>query len=242
MIQKTKDYDIFKFRDDNKERIKQAHVNRLKNSIISRNLLQMRPIIVNEDYEILDGQHRLLAAKSLGVDIYYQVEKNMQPNDIITMNVAKQWLLTDYLNFYCVNKYPEYIKLKEFVLKNELSLKTIMNLSVGRSDAAVDDFKSGKFEFKNELIEKEVDICKSTISYIRKANGYSPYLDSGRFWQSLIKMIRHPDFDLYRWENNFKRLTDKFLPKSSVKEYLKTLQYVYNYKHTDRVRFQEEEY
>ena len=38
----------------------------------------MRPIVVNKKMEVMDGQHRLMAAKQLGVEIYYQEEKNLE--------------------------------------------------------------------------------------------------------------------------------------------------------------------
>ena len=106
-INKTKNYEMFKFREDNRLKIDQSHVNKLINSIQSRNLLDMRPIIVNSDYEILDGQHRLLAAKNLGVEIYYEIEEKLEHKDIILMNVAKSWAVCDYMNYFVKNTAPK---------------------------------------------------------------------------------------------------------------------------------------
>ena len=86
MIQKTKDYEMFKFRDDNRP-LSQPHLKALIDSIKSKNLLEMRPIQVNAQFEVIDGQHRIAAAKALGVDIYYQVEESLNPEDIIRLNI-----------------------------------------------------------------------------------------------------------------------------------------------------------
>lgn len=42
-VKKTKDYDIFTLRSDNRERIDQAHVRRLIQSIKAKNLLELVP-------------------------------------------------------------------------------------------------------------------------------------------------------------------------------------------------------
>ncbi len=88
MIKKTKNYEMFTFREDNREKIDQSHVQRLVFSIEKRNLLELRPIIVNEKFEVIDGQHRLMAAKFLDVEIFYQQEKKLDAKDIITMNIT----------------------------------------------------------------------------------------------------------------------------------------------------------
>jgi len=89
MIRKTTNYEIFTFREDNREKIDKKHLARLVESIKSRNLLELRPIMVNEKLEIVDGQHRLLAAKQLGYEIYYQKEENLDCADIVRMNLSK---------------------------------------------------------------------------------------------------------------------------------------------------------
>ena len=239
MIQKTKDYSMFKLREDNKERIKQAHVDRIRKSIESRNLLDLRPIVINEKFEILDGQHRYLAAKSLGVELFYIVKKELEANDIIIMNIAKPWVLTDYLNFYCKNEKQEYLKLKEFISQNELNIKTALNITIGRAEQALDDFRSGNYTFTKEVLKEEIDTCKETIGLIRKNNGFSPYLDSARFWKALIKLIRHPDFNAERWFSNLKRMTERFVAKVNINEYLRIIQYVYNYRYPNKIRLNE---
>ena len=74
MIVKTTDYSIFKKINGNRG-ISHSHVTKLTAAIARRNLLQLFPIIVNEKMEIVDGQHRLWAAKRLKLPIYYEKMK-----------------------------------------------------------------------------------------------------------------------------------------------------------------------
>ncbi len=120
MIHKTKDYNQFIFREDNRAKISQAHVERLAQSIASRNLLEFKPILVKAAMEIIDGQHRFLAAKKLGIEIYYEIKKDINPLDVITLTISKAWMFSAYFNFFCKNNYTEYLKLKDFVDKNKI--------------------------------------------------------------------------------------------------------------------------
>ena len=58
----TTDYDIFKGIVGNRK-VEKKHVEMLTGAIDRNNLLNVRPIIVNEEMMVIDGQHRLEAAK-----------------------------------------------------------------------------------------------------------------------------------------------------------------------------------
>lgn len=71
-MKETKDYNIFKKHPNNRE-IFHANLEKIKRSIQIKNLLEYRPIIVDKKMQVIDGQHRLEAARQLGVPIYYQM-------------------------------------------------------------------------------------------------------------------------------------------------------------------------
>lgn len=241
MIQKTDDYELFIFRDDNREKIDQAHVRRLVESIKARNLLHLRPIDVNDRMEIIDGQHRFLAAKSLGIEIYYKKERTLEAEDIIRMNISKAWTMNDYLNFYCHHQKDSYILLKRFMEKHKLILKVALNIAIGDSRLNFQKFKGGEFEFIEESLEQELDVCWQTIEYIKKMNGYSAYTNSSRFWKALLKLVKHPEFDLNKWRNNTQKLVDHFTPKGRTEDYIKMVQTIYNWKNLNKIRIIKED-
>lgn len=241
MIEKTKEYDLFIFREDNREKIDQAHVRRLIESIKAKDLLHLRPIDVNDKMEIIDGQHRVLAAKYLGVEVYYKKEAQLDAADIVRMNISKAWTTGDYLNFYCHHQKDEYIKLKAFMKKNRLTLKVALNIAIGESKLSFSNFKAGAFEFNEGELESELGICWKTIEYIRKMNGYSAYTTSSRFWRALLKLINHPDFDIDKWNGNVQKLVDHFAPKARTEDYIKMVQTIYNWKNLNKIRLIEDE-
>lgn len=240
MIQKTTNYDLFKFRDDNRVKIDQAHIRKLMDSITARNLLELRPIMVNEKLEIIDGQHRLHAAKNLSVEIYYQIQQNLEASDIILMNVTKTWSMADYLNFHCHNQKDEYIKLKNFMDKHNIGVRVAYNMSCGNSKVSEESFKHGDFKFSMNEMEKVVEICWETIGYIKKINGRSAYTQSVKFWGALLKVIKHPEFRHEKWKSNLEKLIYKCGPKNGERDYIIMLQGIYNWKNHTRLDLAQE--
>lgn len=239
MIKKTKQYDMFKFRDDNRDNIDSSHVNKIARSIELNNLLHMRPILVNSNMEIIDGQNRLKAAEKLGVEVYYEVQEALKAEDIILLNTAKAWGNADYLNFYCKNGYSDYIKFKEFMDKHGLNIRVSLYLCTNNSNDKA-SFRDGKLKFDSVEIEDQLDVCKETISIIKNTHGFCSWCDSAKFWKSLIILIRHPGFKANSWLGNVRRLVDQFHNCTNWKEYLKLFNRVYNYHKREKISLYDE--
>lgn len=239
-VKKTKDYDIFTLRSDNRERIDQAHVRRLIQSIKAKNLLELRPISVNGDMEVIDGQHRLMAAKALGVDIYYQVNERLKSEDIIVMNIAKSWTFNDYLNYYVKNGYAEYIALNNFMREHNLPLKTCLNIQIGKVKESYLDFKAGKFKFTEEDMNERLSICWETIDIIRRNNATCSFVKATKFWKALLKLVNHDKFEKEPFFANLKKQVDTVGTRINDKEYFKMFVKIYNYRRAEKIVVEEE--
>ena len=99
MTIETSDYSIFKKHESNRV-INELALRKLINSIKSKNMLELRPILVDSQMRVIDGQHRLEAAKALRVPIFYLMKKESESLDIILLNTQKRWSIEDYLNFF----------------------------------------------------------------------------------------------------------------------------------------------
>ena len=157
-IKKTKDYDKFSFIKGNRA-IKKNHLSKLRRSIRKKNLLQYNPIIVNENLEVIDGQHRLESAKALDEPIHYIVAKGLGFEDVVMMNTnVKDWGITDYLDSYCDLGYEEYIKTKKFAKRWGLSISNaiaILSMKGVVTRAGYKQFKEGNFEIHDLEHSKE---------------------------------------------------------------------------------------
>lgn len=77
VVQQTQEYDKFSLLSANRD-ISKGHVQSLKASIEKLgNITEKVPIIVNQNLEIIDGQHRFQALKELGLPVFYIVADGM---------------------------------------------------------------------------------------------------------------------------------------------------------------------
>lgn len=235
MINKTKNLEIFKFRDDNREKIRRSDVDALKERIKKRNMLDIFPIIVNKDMEIIQGQHRVLAAKDLGLEIFYQVFDDFKPIDIVTMNSAKAWTNGDILNFYCKNGYPHYLALKDFMTRNNLNLRTALLLTIGESKESMRKFKDGEYIFVQDASDDDLLLCWQTIDLIKKLGGNSSWTENARFWKAMLRLFRSPTFDSKKWTSNCNKLVSRFAPKGRSDDYCAMVEGIYNYGNQNKI-------
>lgn len=109
----TNDYNRFSLLNGNRN-VNKLHVERLKSSFQKNYLLS--PIVVNENFEIIDGQHRFNAAKALGLPVNYIVAKGYGLIEVQLLNTnMKNWSKAEYLKSYCDLGFSEYIKMKKFM-------------------------------------------------------------------------------------------------------------------------------
>lgn len=236
MIKKTTNYEMFKFRKDNREKgVDACHLKRMIESIKARNLLEFRPIIVNSDMEVIDGQHRLMAAKELKLPIYYEVDNDSNSKDIILLNVSKTWGYNDYLHYYYKNDYPEYIKMHNFIKKTGLHVWIVFDLAEGIRSEKRKNFRLGTFKFEGEGLDKKIEWCTIIIDKIISLNGNKPFLRTTRFWRALIKIIDYPGFELKRLLENIGRFSSKITSKTNTESYLRLFQEIYNYRTTKKI-------
>ena len=153
MIQKTKNYELFKCLKGNRNIMLQK-VNNLAESIAIKNLLYLNPIIVNSDMEIIDGQHRFMACKKLDIEVPFIME-DLNLRDVQILNNNKtNWADSDYINSYCQLGNINYINLRNFLKKHNIIMTEIRLFfrTEGNKNSASYTIRSGNLIF-NENTE-----------------------------------------------------------------------------------------
>jgi len=235
MVESTTNYEIFVFRNDNREKLNEDHIRRIQASIEMKNLLHIRPITVNSKMEVLDGQHRLLAAKKLGVPIFYEIKPELDLSDIIILNTNKQWNLNDFQNFFVKNGYVEYCKLQEFINKNTLPVSVASYLTGVSTHSQISAYKRGEYIFDIENCHEYLQTCQEILDYIIRMNGKNSYQQSIKFWRALITLVSHVSFDKDKWMNNLRKMIDKIGPRVNMKQYLAVFMDIYNWRNSQRI-------
>ena len=92
---RTLDYDRFRFFNTNRN-IVESHVRKLMASISEIGLLE--EITINEDYYIIDGQHRFEALKRMSEHIVAKIKIGASSDSIIPVNIIRRgWSIKDYI-------------------------------------------------------------------------------------------------------------------------------------------------
>ena len=216
-IQKTTRYEDFKTILGNRPIFKLA-VDRLIKSIMRHDLSAQNPIMVNDKMEVIDGQHRLLALKALGLPVYYIVshDANLAEVQLLNANV-RAWMTVDYLNSYIAQGKPEYIKLKEFSDKHRLSIPTCMRILEDSWDTNViiPKFREGRFWIK------DIDKADNLAGLVSEVRNYSPddAWRHGECVQALRTLIEQVDPKLFISQvEKYKQVITR---RNSIKDYFR---------------------
>lgn len=232
-VQCTTDYSRFKFRKDNREIIP-GNLRQIEKSILSQNLLPAKPILVNQDFEVIDGQHRLLVAKKLKLPIYFVVSSDLHDSTLIDLNRAqRQWTMQNYMDFHVANGNEEYIKLKKFWEFSELQFHQVLALFdvICRRSKQENPFTAGQFHFPEdqffyyELVKK----VKIFIEYV-KTLPITPksFINSKSFFRAIRIFLTRDDIDFDRFMKKMQRYWTKLRPEGSKEDYVNFFEKVYN--------------
>lgn len=243
-IHQTKEYEIFDVCFANRA-INQSLVKQIKASILSKNLLHLHPITVNENMEVMDGQHRLEAAKELGVPIYYQMEKGLEEKDIILINAnQKNWSMMDYFSYWGLQRKYAYTQIVNLHNELNLSLNILTKVLCKKSNNKTTwhtYITEGKLEFFDDIEERIADL-RAILEMINRLHLSMlpplPWIRSPYHLRALFSLKReHGDqFSLEEMENQYKICASKISRKSSIRDYKFQAIKVYNYhKKTNKI-------
>lgn len=232
-IQHTEDHSVFRDITSNRE-VDQRHVNRLKKAIQEVNLLHLNPIIVNSEMEIVDGQHRLEAARDLQVPIYYVVDNDVNKKHIAGLNSnQKNWSLLDYVNYYAVEKVPEFLVLAEFICRFSFCpVSTILQLMSHSGTRSNEDFKAGVIDISNRAEAERI------LLHIQEIRNLGVELAFDR--QFILAIKDAFKVEEYTPPHFLKKLSDNkmdLIKCAKKQQYLQLIEQIYNKHQHTKLRF-----
>lgn len=229
----TTDYDQFKTVLGNRS-IHQPHLRRLILSIEKNNLLPENPILVNEKMEVIDGQHRLLAAKALGLSIYYMIAASIGLEETQMLNANnRSWLTQDYLNAYIAIGKKDYIRLNEFANEYRISIPIAIRILGGLSrnnGTALRKFRDGLF------VIEDYEYAERLASLIGEVRRHSPdtaftHKPCVRALDILLTKIGDPKI----FTDQLQRYQQVITRRPSIKDYLLQFENIINANRTGKV-------
>jgi len=229
-IYKTTDYSKFSFLDGNRN-INPSHINRLKESMENNYLYTI--ILVNEKYEIIDGQHRFTVIEELGLLLNYIIVKNYGLKEVQVLNInTKNWSQSDYADGYAnlgnLN-YQTYLEFKDkYNFNHEVTLCLLNNTSACGKDLRI-SFKSGSFIVRN--IVQASDIAD-------KITQIGEFYDGNKrrtFVFAMIQVLKNPEFVFDEFTAKLKRLSNRMVDCVSTVEYKNLIEEIYNYHRKNKI-------
>jgi hypothetical protein len=222
-IQTTKDYSKFKSIDGNRNK-NLLHINRLKKSMQQNYLFTI--IVVNEKFEIIDGQHRFEVIKELGLPLNYVICEGYSLNEVHTLNQnSVTWKSEDYLDGYCKLGYKDYILYKEFKNKYKIGHYECMWLLNGTQlNNPTQVFFCGQFKVKN---------YKEAVRVIELLKTIEPYYSEWKrrsFILTMLQLLRKETFVFSEFIDKLKIQPSSLVNCSTNSQYLKLIEEIYNYR------------
>lgn len=241
-MEKTKDYRKFKFLSSNRQTSEQLVLD-LMSSIKQKNLLEYRPILVDQNMGVIDGQHRLKAAERLGVEIYYQVKVNAGVADMLTLNAVQcKWSWSDFMHAYCAEGNTNYLRLKSFMEKYNLNLACAVCVFEMRSKIAEDGdkFKRGKFIYPENDTEFHVkaECFNEVCSFIKnKTVENFNFQKNKSFCFAFCSFMNIKELNYLAFMKKLALRLDRIRKCALDSEYLKMLFSIYNFKNQQPLYF-----
>jgi hypothetical protein len=242
-MEQTKDYAIFKTVEGNRP-INPKHVETLKAAIQQSNLLDICPIVVDKDFAVIDGQHRLAAAKELGIPVWYRQDISLDIASLITLNANQQkWTAGDYVNYYAARGNPDYLRFKRCMMAINVDVRALLaTISRLVGGSFYRHLKSGTFKFSETTAADTVLLqmkVKDLVDAIKECKtGDSSYFYRTHYWKAFAHTMRHPQIDQGELKRRLCERANYLTRCYSYQDALELIQNVYNYKKREKVNLQ----
>lgn len=240
-VKKTTNYDKFKYLLGNRD-INQSHVRNLVKSISKNNLLEYNPILVDYSGFVIDGQHRLEAAKKLGVPVFYNQTDADIDTVILINNNSKNWSIEDFVNSYIEFGHTDYVALKEFKKKWGIPY----TVSAAALSSQISDKKTvigytGEYSRKIKDGEFKVNPNNKADKIMQWVDSFTDYADTViRRNRAFISAVAHVYAQKKVTLSTLKRklrVCGKMLVRQNKKsEYLRQIEDIVNYKARKNIR------
>ena len=223
-VYSTTEYSKFKKLRGNRA-INELHVRRLVEAIKEKDL--QIPIIVDQDMNVLDGQHRLDAYKIVGNPIFYIVKDRFVLQDVRNVNsVARKWTLTEYLMSYCKLGKKDYQLLEWFHRTYEFGIAECVAMLNGKGYTNVAILKEFR---KGDFVIDDLEQGKTWAKNINACGEYFQYYKKGTFIKAMLHAMKHKDF---KWSIFYKRLcnnSSKLKNQGSRNDFIVNIERIYNH-------------
>ena len=216
----TTEYSKFKKIKGNRK-INFKNLGKIINSMKKKQLII--PILVNENFEVIDGQHRLQACIELSLPVYYYMVEGYGDAEVITTNLNQEnWSKCQFLDYYIEHEKQDYIRFEEIRIENGLNINQLINILAKVKKVT---FKSLNFSFIEgtfKIDEADIWQINSFLTALESFN-CSKFYKSDSFILAFLSLYTYSPYDHSHMVEMLKLRGDKLNIHASKTEYLRIL-------------------
>lgn len=230
----TKEYGLFHFLKGNRD-LNQGKINKLMKSVQGGlDLFRYCPIMVNEKYYVIDGQHRFYVCKKLGLNIYYVVVPDMSLRQIAEMNSnASRWKDRDFLNCYIDTGIEDYKILADFIEKYHVNIGSAIRLlengSASTGGTSKDEFKNGMFR------ATEIDAATRIMEHSKELSEFTAFWNKRSFIKAVRVLLENGKYNHTDFIEKLRKYNLVIERRSEYKDYLVLMEELFNHRNQKRI-------
>ncbi len=232
-VHTTKNYSLFKTLNGNRD-VNELHLKRLKESMRKNHLMTI--IMVNERFEIIDGQHRFMASQELKLPINYIVSKSygLKETQILNANM-RDWTIADYVAGYCDLGYQDYEIYRDFIQQYGFTNQVALYLLSGEfTDGTAEVSASTKFKV-GEFKVVDLNVAKKMADKIMMIEPYYKGFLRRSFVFALVGMLKKENFEFTEFLAKLKQQPTTLQDCTGVTQYKSLIEEIYNYRRREKV-------
>jgi hypothetical protein len=230
-------YDYEKFIKHQKNRsINENNVIRLIESLKIRNLMIYHPVIVDKNFIVLDGHHRVEACKREDLPIIYIIIDDQDDVDaMILLNVQRSWTIPDRVNYKSASGSSSYMRIQKFAEQSKLTVSAVLQLlnRGGRINSGVqlgEDLDVSRLDYFQTLIPKVDEILDmlKDMHIPDPKKKLTPLHERISFRESLFILLKDDRIDLDRLKSKLTQYLKHITISENKHGYLKAMRDIYN--------------
>lgn len=242
-IEITTEYEVFERMPGNRP-VDEGHVADLMKRMRTKDLFT--PIQINQNFEVIDGQHRLEARRRLGLPVPFFCVSDYGLEEVQELNAQqKKWSIEDFTNSFIERGNKEYQVYqwfrRQYSLPHTLAVQLLMGDSSdsgrigGHSVKAI--FQGGQLKVNN------LTAAKDKAEMLLKISPYFTHWNNRGFVAALMFCLRKKAFDFAKFLHRVETNPTMLKPCATTEQYILLVEEIYNYRSPQKVslRYGEDE-
>lgn len=224
----TSEYDLFS-QPILQRPLDQSRVLRIAEQMEAVGFLSSEQITIDEDWNIIDGQHRYEAAKLAGVPIWYMYDPNLIPANIpIIEGLGKSWTLPDYISAYAKEGRAAYVYIQDTAKNAKIPVSVMCDL-LRLNQMLKSKLKRGLIA---EIGAEEKERAEFAIKHCQefRDRGRFQHWNNAPFVRTIAWLLDQDEYKPSRMRQKLEYLSSNLVRCSTVQQYLGVLTNMYNYK------------